>query len=49
MKSATLVTWGLVAIICIGFYAWTQDEKYPRDPWFFPLLVAIIFQVNTAK
>jgi hypothetical protein len=49
MKSGDLVIGLFIAIGCIGFYAWASDEKYPRDPWFFPLIFALIFQVSSTK
>ena len=49
MKSADSIIILFVLIAVIGSYAWASGEKYPRDPWFFPLIFALIFQVSAAK
>jgi hypothetical protein len=43
-----LASWVVVlffVIIVLGIIAWIQGEQFSKDPWFFPLLAALILQI----
>jgi len=36
-------------IIGLGIIAWIQGETFSKDPWFFPLIAALIMQTWNLK
>jgi len=49
MKSSDLVIVLLGLTGLVGFYAWTEGREFPKDPWFFPLIFALIFSVSKVR
>lgn len=49
MKSSDLVIVLLGLAGLVGFFAWTEDRAFPKDPWYFPLIFALIFSVAKVR